>query len=117
MQNLVLSPIDPNVLIESISNQVVQLLKSELDLLKGKEENENALLNINQAAAFLHLSIPTIYSKHSKGEIPGVCKQGKRLYFSKQALIDWIKEGATKTKEQLETESEEYLTTIKKGSK
>lgn len=59
-------------------------------------EQEDKLLTIREASKFLNLSVPTLYSKHSKREIPGVCKQGKRLYFSKKSLIEWIKSGEIK---------------------
>jgi len=40
------------------------------------------LLTIKEASEFLKLTVPTIYSKVSKNELPYM-KQGKRLYFSK----------------------------------
>jgi excisionase family DNA binding protein len=39
------------------------------------------LLTVQEAAEFLNLSVPTIYLKVSKGEIPFM-KRSKRLYFS-----------------------------------
>ncbi|SCY76060.1 transcriptional regulator, AlpA family [Flavobacterium anhuiense] len=61
-----------------------------------KEENKNELLNIDEASKLLNLSVPTIYSKVSKREIP-VNKQGKRLYFYRHELMKWIKAGRVKT--------------------
>lgn len=58
-----------------------------------KEEAPEQLLTIHEAAEFLHLSVPTLYSKCSKGELP-VKKRSKRLYFSKLELIDYINEGS-----------------------
>ena len=72
-------------------------------------EQSNQLLSIQEAAVFLRLTVPTLYSKHSKGEIPGVCKRGKRLYFDKQALIDWIKSSRKKTNAEIEDEVHTYL--------
>ena len=51
---------------------------------------------INEASILLKLSVATIYSKVSKNEIP-VNKQGKRLYFYRTELLDWIKSGRIKT--------------------
>ena len=60
------------------------------------EENEEELLNIQEASKLLNLSVSTIYSKVSKREIP-VNKQGKRIYFYRHELMKWIKSGRVKT--------------------
>jgi excisionase family DNA binding protein len=66
------------------------------------------LLTITQAAKFLHLSTPTIYGKVSRNEIP-VNKQGKRLYFYRSELAEWIKSGRKKTLTEIKQEADEYL--------
>lgn len=66
-------------------------------------------LTIQEAADLLHLTVPTLYTKHSKGEIPNVCKRGKRLYFSKSSLLQWISEGHKKSNAEIEQEAENYL--------
>jgi excisionase family DNA binding protein len=58
-------------------------------------ETDN-LFTITQAATFLNLAVPTLYSKVSRKEIP-VNKRGKRLYFYKSELEDWIRQGRKKT--------------------
>ena len=60
------------------------------------EENKDQLLNVEQASKLLNLSIATIYSKICKKEIP-FNKKGKRIYFYKQELMEWIKLGRVKT--------------------
>ena len=81
-------------------------------LLISKEQiTAEQFLTIQQAAAFLCLSVPTIYSKVSKRELPYM-KQGKRLYFSKSELSEYLKSGKKKTS--VEMEAENYLVTTKK---
>ena len=60
------------------------------------EENKEELLNIQEASKLLNLSIPTIYSKVCKKEIP-VNKKGKRIYFYRHELMKWIMSGRVKT--------------------
>ena len=72
------------------------------------------LLTIQQAAEFLSLSVPTLYTKVSKSELP-VMKRGKRLYFSRTELMDYIKEGRKKSNTEIEAEAEAYLSDKKKG--
>ncbi|WP_295648253.1 helix-turn-helix domain-containing protein [uncultured Mucilaginibacter sp.] len=73
------------------------------------------LLTIQQAAAFLSLSVPTLYGLVSKQAIP-VHKQGKRLYFIQAELMRWIKEGRKLTITEIESQAGAYLTR-KKGGK
>lgn len=114
---------EQNLTFNDLPTAVTMLTKevSELKrLLVEKQEQPpteqlEQLLNIQEAAALLHLTVPTIYSKHSKGELPGVCKRGKRLYFSKQSLIEWVKDGRKKSNAEIEAEAEAYLFNNKKG--
>ena len=61
---------------------------------ESSKENDD-LGDITFASKVTGLAIPTIYSKSSKGEIPCI-KQGKKLYFSKNDLLSWIKKGNKK---------------------
>jgi excisionase family DNA binding protein len=64
--------------------------------ISNVEENKEELLNIQEASKLLNLSVSTIYSKVCKREIP-VNKQGKRIYFYRHELMEWIKSGRVKT--------------------
>jgi excisionase family DNA binding protein len=101
-----------------LTNEVSELKR----LLIEKQEQQTTrpteqLLTIKEAASLLHLTVSTLYSKHSKGQLPNVCKQGKRLYFSKQSLIDWVKEGRKKSNVEIEQEADAYLSNKRKGLK
>lgn len=65
-----------------------------------KNNKKDDMMTISGAAKFLKLSIATIYSKVCKREIP-VNKQGKRLYFYKSELVNWIKSGRRKTTDEI----------------
>ena len=77
-------------------------------------EQSEQLLTVEDAAQFLNLTVATIYSKVSKGELP-VMKRSKRLYFSKTELIDYLKGGRKKSNAEIEQEAEAYLSRSKKG--
>ena len=96
-------------------SELKRLLTEKQD--KPTTEQPEQLLTVQEAATLLHLTVPTIYSKHSKGELPGVCKRGKRLYFSKQSLIQWVKEGRKKSNAEIEAEANAYLSNNRKGLK
>lgn len=77
------------------------------------KEKPEQLFTVEQAAEFLNLSVPTIYAKVSKSELP-VMKRGKRLYFSREELLAYLKAGRRKTTRELAEEADNYLQT-KKG--
>lgn len=85
-------------------NSIEQLLLDKHEQAPQQDE----LLSISQAAKFLNLSVPTLYSKVSRKEIP-VNKQGKRLYFYKAELAEWIRAGRKKTAAELQQEATGYL--------
>lgn len=66
------------------------------------------LLTVKEAAGFLNLSVPTIYSKVSRGELP-VMKRGKKLHFSSIELMQYLKDGRKLTNSEIETEADNYL--------
>lgn len=74
-------------------DKIEKLLKDKSEL---KANGDEELLTISDASKLLNLSVATIYTKVCKHEIP-VNKQGKRLYFYKTELLDWIKSGRIKT--------------------
>lgn len=80
------------------------------------QESPEQLLTIQEAAEFLSLTVPTMYSKVSKGELP-VMKRSKRLYFSRTELLDYLKQGRKKSNAEIEAEAEAYLSNNKKALK
>lgn len=91
-------------------------LKNNTQESKTPTEQPEQLLTVQEAAQFLNLTVPTIYSKVSKGELP-VMKRSKRLYFSSTELMEYIKEGRKKSNAEIEQEAEAYLSNNKKGLK
>jgi excisionase family DNA binding protein len=114
MHNVVLSPIDPETLISSISERVTANILKAVRNEQPTTEQPEQLLTIQEAAEFLSLTVPTMYSKVSKGELP-VMKRGKRLYFSRTELMEYIKEGRKKSNAEIKQEAEAYLLNKKKG--
>jgi excisionase family DNA binding protein len=105
-----MEPLTFDQLPQAISS-IHEKLDAIKDLLKERSEesqNKEEILNISQAAALLNLSVPTIYGRVCRHQIP-VYKQGKRLYFYKSELEDWIKSGKKKTMDELRQDVEERI--------
>lgn len=114
MHNVVLSPIDPETLISSISERVTANILKAVRNEQPTTDQPEQLLTINEAAEFLSLTVPTMYSKVSKGELP-VMKRSKRLYFSRIELLEYLKDGRKKSNAEIEQEAKAYLLNTKKG--
>ncbi len=98
------------VTLETLPNAVIQLWQKleaieQLILTRGESQptETDQLLTIKQAGQLINLSVATIYGLVSKSEIP-VSKKGKRLYFSKLELIEWVKTGRKKTQAEVAAE-------------
>lgn len=113
MQNVFITQISPSELNELIYSSVQKALQNSVPA----KTTESEVLTIKEAAKLLHCSVPTLYSKHSKGELPGVSKVGKRLLFNRQILLDWINEKQQKTVAQIKAEAHCYLVNKKEGVK
>jgi excisionase family DNA binding protein len=94
---------------EQLSNLIQSSVRKALkESLPQTVEQLEQLLTVEQTAEFLNLSVPTIYSKVSKRELP-VMKRGKRLYFSRTELLEYLKAGRKKSNAEIEAEAENYL--------
>jgi len=76
---------------------------------------EPDFLTLVETSDFTHLAIPTIYGLVRDAKIP-VYKRGRRLYFSKAELSDWIKAGRKKTVQELNDDAVSFLANKKWGS-
>ncbi|MFD0792080.1 helix-turn-helix domain-containing protein [Mucilaginibacter litoreus] len=109
-QNAVKKPLTFDNLPEAISQLLERVARIE-DLLNRERQPvqpENEILNITDAAAFLRLTKSTIYSKVCRGELPAY-KTGRRLYFDKAELTEWIKSARKNTNEDTRRAARNYL--------
>lgn len=97
-----------------LTNEVSEIKRLLLARCIEPSEPPDQLYTISQAAEFLSLAVPTIYSMVSRGELP-VMKRSKRLYFSRLELINYLKQGRKKTITEVVSEANQYLINKKKG--
>jgi len=111
-----------NISFETLPKAIKLLLDevSNLKLLIEEKNNQQVeeveqFLTIEEASKLLKLTVPTCYSKVSKGELPYM-KKGKRLYFSNIELKEYLKEGRVKTNSEIEEEVNTYLLNKKRAN-
>jgi hypothetical protein len=91
----------------------VKDLISKQNSVQVKEEPEADIIDVYGASKMIHLTPATIYNKVNRKEIP-YFKTGGKLYFSKKALLLYIKEGRKKTLEEIRAEVNETICQQKK---
>lgn len=87
---------------EAVSQLQIQLNRIE-QLISEKSTSSitsDEVLTVSEAAAFLDLAPQTVYQKVSARELP-FSKRGKRLYFLRSELEQWIAEGRKSTQKEL----------------
>ena len=91
MNDILFSPIKLSELENLITKSVQAAIKSNPLLT---DETDKKLLSVQEAANFLNLAVPTVYTMTSRNEIPFLKPPGtKRIYFKKKDLIAWLEDG------------------------
>ena len=103
---MVILQIDSEQLSDLIQNAVRKVISENPS--QQNQSDQEQLLTVQEAAEFLSLSVPTIYSLISKGELP-VMKRSKRCYFSKIELMNYLKLGRKKSNTEISEEADNYL--------
>lgn len=112
MENLTFTQLSIPEIRQMLRQELVNYFETHRPYEGGQPEQEE-FLTIQQAAAMLKLSVATLYGYSQRAEIP-VNKRGKRLYFPKSDLIEWIKQGKKKTLAEEAADADAYLLTKKK---
>ena len=96
-------------LIEEIS-----ALKAIVESQKSSAPEKRLPIDIEQACRIINKAKPTIYTLVRKGLIP-CYKNGKRLYFFEDELLEWISQGRRKSSAELREEMEREMSLIGRG--
>lgn len=89
---------------------ITQAIRNELEtFFSGKEEakTEDEIGGIELAIEITGLAKATIYGLVSTRKIPH-SKKGKKLYFSRKELTEWITNGKRKTNAEVKSDAENY---------
>lgn len=90
---------------EAVQEVNYRLERLEKILLNKAEKELNDLdrrMNIKEAAEFINCAVPTVYGLVFHRTIPHE-KKGKRLYFLKSELVEWLKKGKRLTVDEIKS--------------
>jgi excisionase family DNA binding protein len=85
-------------LIRLIDSSIRKVLNERID--HGMSQDKDKILTVQEASEFLNLAKQTLYGFTSKNEIPFL-KKGKKLYFRKSDLEEWLQEGKKKSRSEI----------------
>ena len=99
-----------------MSNEI--LILEKLEKLEQRIGEQNLLmkevLNFNDACNYLDISASHLYKMTSQKLIPHFCPQGKKLYFKRAELDEWLLRNRQDSTDEIETMAANYLLTHKR---
>lgn len=94
-----------------------ELILNKLSEISEKLDEQNRLqktvLNFNESAKYLDVSPSHLYKLTSSKQIPHFCPQGKKLYFKREELDEWLQRNRQATSQELEEQAASFIS--KKG--
>ena len=94
------------------------LILEKLERLEQRIGEQNLLmkevLNFNDACSYLDRSASHLYKLTSQKSIPHFCPQGKKLYFNRAELDEWLQRNRQSSTDEIETMAANYLLTNKR---
>lgn len=89
------------------------LILDKLTEIANKLDEQNLLqktvLNFNEACKYLDVSPSHLYKLTSTKQIPHFCPQGKKLYFKREELDNWLQRNRQSATEEIEQAASNVL--------
>ena len=89
--------------------QVMKKLEEIEKLILDQTLLHKKVLNMIDASHYLGLSISHLYKLTSLGSIPYYKPNGKKLYFNREELDEWLLRNRNSTKEEIEAITANYI--------
>jgi len=93
--------------------KIIERLESIEKLLLEQQTLQKQVLNFNETCRYLELSQSHLYKLTSTGAIPHYKPNGKKIYFQRLELDQWLLRNRMDSQEEIEQQAADYL--IKKG--
>jgi excisionase family DNA binding protein len=87
-----------------LQNLIRSLIRNEFERFQNNTpvpiRTQPEFITVEQASQLLNLAVSTIYGHVNKRTIPHI-KQGKRLYFQRTELTQWLMSGSRRTVDEI----------------
>lgn len=89
------------------------LILDKLTEIASKLDEQNLLqktvLNFNEACKYLDVSPSHLYKLTSTKQIPHFCPQGKKLYFKREELDNWLQRNRQSAADEIDQAAADYV--------
>ncbi|KPM46591.1 helix-turn-helix domain-containing protein [Jiulongibacter sediminis] len=88
---------------------ILDKLTEIADKLSEQNILQKAVLNLNEASKYLDISPSHLYKLTSTRQIPHFCPQGKKLYFKRDELDQWLQRNRQASADEIEKMAADYV--------
>jgi excisionase family DNA binding protein len=92
-----------------------EIILQKLTNLEKRYQEQNLfrkeVLNFREACTYIDISASHMYKLTSTKRIPHFCPEGKRLYFNRLELDEWLQRNRQTSTDEIETIAANYLLT------
>lgn len=92
--------------IKVLAEQITENIKKAIQ--PSESSTDETFMTIEETAQLINLAKSSVYGLVHQKKIP-FNKVGKKLYFSKPEILQWINSGKQNTKSDIEAKADEYL--------
>lgn len=107
-QNITLHDFLKEMLEPIIDGCVNRAMEKFMNNLPMESHDDDIIYNVDEAAKYLRITKQTIYGYVCRNQIINY-KGGKRVYFRKKDLDDWIEQGRRRTQAEINDEADNYI--------
>jgi len=98
---------------EMVENEFGVKLDRLMMMMQEQKLLKKVVLNLSETCKYLDISASHLYKMTSKKQIPHFCPQGKKLYFKRTELDEWLLRNRQDSTDEIETMAANYLLTNK----
>lgn len=99
----------------SKEKQIIERLERIEKLISSQSHGLKKVLNFNEACQYLELSKSYLYKLTSSRALPFYKPSGKKLYFKRKELDEWLLRNRSKSSHDLNQSADNYLIKNRKG--
>jgi excisionase family DNA binding protein len=96
-------------------NEIKEMLAEIVDLLSTQNLNGKDILSVEEAAKMLNVSKAHIYRLTQNRELPYFCPAGKKYYFRREDLSNYLTRNRTASAEELEAQANKFINRKRRG--
>jgi len=90
-----------------------EIILEKLSQIEKKIDEQTLLkkevLNFQDACKYLDISASHLYKLTSQKQVPHFCPQGKKLYFNRLELDEWLQRNRQSSSGEIEKEAANYI--------